>query len=325
MWDVQGASRVAGAKITGEWHAVCGGLGASVAPLIYGHRQDRETQRDCHETRRIIKNRQGNHENGFELASWPLGCHEILPRSALTMKLTQCLVALWAATGLSVAVENSPAKRAGRDDLSIAIIESTLERFTPATIGGWEYFVSLYLMGQYVVYQRTGEQRYMTYIQEWADRWFDEDDQLTIDVDSLDDIQAGNVMLIVYWETGDRKYARAAKHLRDSLTKYPRTSDGAFWHALYWQNQIWADGTFMVNPFLQRYGHILGEKKYVDDETTEQLLAYGDHLRAKNELLYHAWDESHKATWANARTGLAGTQWCRAMGEISSFCASSRA
>ncbi|KAL2210839.1 putative di-trans,poly-cis-decaprenylcistransferase [Sarocladium strictum] len=200
------------------------------------------------------------------------------------------------------------------EDWSVNIIESTMSRFTPDTIGTWEYFVSLYLMGQYVVYKRTGEERYMEYIQAWADRWFDDQGKLNLTVDSLDDIQAGNVMLIVYEETGDEKYKEAAQHIRDSFDTYPRISDGAFWHSFTFEHQIWADGTFMANPFLERWGHMFGEDDYTDNESTKQLNAYAHHLQQENGLLIHAYDESREAEWADPVTGLSEEQWCRAMG-----------
>lgn len=215
---------------------------------------------------------------------------------------------------MMAASTSSLATRVEDEDWSVNIIESTISRFTPDTIGPWEYFVSLYLMGQYVVYKRTGEERYMTYIQEWADRWFDDQRKLNLTIDSLDDIQAGNIMLIVYQETGDDKYAEAARVIRDSITDYPHTSDGAFWHAYYWEHQLWADGTFMINPFLARWGHLFDESEYTDDETTKQILLYGKHLQVSDGLLIHAYDESRSAEWADPETGLSEEKWCRAMG-----------
>ncbi|KAK0384403.1 hypothetical protein NLU13_8490 [Sarocladium strictum] len=201
------------------------------------------------------------------------------------------------------------------EDWSVNIVESTMSRFTPETIGSWEYFVSLYLMGQYMVYKRTGEERYMRYIRDWADRWFDEDGNFTETISTLDNIQAGNVMLIVYAETGDDKYKGAAQVVRDRFNDYPRTSDGAFWHGPTLRHQVWADGSFMANPFLGRWGHMFGESRYTDDETLEQIMVYGDHLQQQDTgLLLHAYDESREAAWADPVTGLSGAQWCRAMG-----------
>jgi hypothetical protein len=50
----------------------------------------------------------------------------------------------------------------GGTDWSVAMVESTITRFTPGTSGGWSYQVGLYLYGQYLVYQRTHDPRYLT-------------------------------------------------------------------------------------------------------------------------------------------------------------------
>jgi unsaturated rhamnogalacturonyl hydrolase len=216
--------------------------------------------------------------------------------------------------GLAASVAAHVARDADNEDWSVNIIESTMKRFTPHTIGKWEYFVSLYLMGQYVVYKRTGEKRYMKYIQDWADRWFDDEGQFNVTINTLDNMQAGNVMLLVYNETGDQKYKDAAQVVRDRFDDYPRTSDGGFWHGPTLKYQLWADGTFMANPFLERWGHMFGESEYADEETLKQIIVYGDHLQQDNGLLLHAYDESRKAKWADPVTGLSEEQWCRAMG-----------
>lgn len=226
------------------------------------------------------------------------------------MRPSQLLHGLW----LAGSVNSLATRRTSGEDHSVNIIESTMARFTAETIGTWEYFVSLYLMGQYVVYKRTGEERYFTYIQDWADRWFDEDGKFNISIQSLDNIQAGNIMLILWDETGEEKYAQAAQVIRDVIDPYPRTSDGGFWHGLPLTGQLWADGTFMINPFLARWGYLFDDEEYTHEEVVKQIIVYGNHLIADNGLLIHAYDETREADWADPETGLSGWQWCRAMG-----------
>lgn len=199
-------------------------------------------------------------------------------------------------------------------DWSVAIVESTMARFTPEAVGDWEYTTGLYLLGQYEVYQRTGDSRYLSYIQEWADRFVDDNGYTNNTFDSLDSMQAGNIFLVMHKETGEAKYKIAARQIRARLSTYPRTQDGGFWHATTWEHQLWADGTFMVNPFLIRYGAVYDDAKYANDETTKQLIVYGQHLQVGNGLLQHAYDESRLAEWANPQTGRSAEQWCRAIG-----------
>ena len=199
-------------------------------------------------------------------------------------------------------------------DWSISIVESTMARKTPDKIGGWGYISGLYMLGQYQVYKRTGDPRYLSYIQEWADRFVDDSGHLNSTLERLDSMQAGNVLLFLHKETGESRYKTAATQIRDRLKTYPRTKDHGFAHFVTREHQLWADGVFMVNPFLARYGAAYDESDYTDDETTHQLIVYGNHLQVSNGLLQHAYDEAREQVWADSETGLSAEQWCRAMG-----------
>lgn len=199
-------------------------------------------------------------------------------------------------------------------DWSVGIVDSTLERFTPDTFEGWQYFSGFYFLGQYEVYKRTGEERYLKFIQGWADRWIDDEGNINVEIHSLDFMQAANVFLVLHKETNDSKYRKAATNVRNLLDDYPRTKDGAFWHAEDLPHQLWADGVFMVNPFLIRYGAQFDDSRYANDEAVKQLKVYGKHLQVENGLLQHAYDESRQEEWADPKTGRSEEQWCRAMG-----------
>jgi unsaturated rhamnogalacturonyl hydrolase len=193
-------------------------------------------------------------------------------------------------------------------DWSVAMVRSTIQRFTPTSIGGWSYPVGLYLLGQYHVYQRTGDPSYLTFIRSWVDRFVDSKGNIGQSFDSLDSMLAGRLLLIMYRETGQAKYETAATKIRTRLDSYPRTSDGGFWHATSdsraWQ--LWSDGTFMALPFLAEYGDV--------DEATRQLIIYASHLQQPNGLMKHAYDEKRVQSWADPTTGLAPEYWCRAIG-----------
>ncbi|MEU5314314.1 glycoside hydrolase family 88 protein [Streptomyces sp. NPDC021562] len=205
---------------------------------------------------------------------------------------------------------------AAATDWSTAVVDSTMARYTPATIGGWSYPVGLYLYGQYLTYRRTHDPRCLTYIKNYVDRFVKSDGSIDQSFNSLDSMQAGRLLVILHHETGQDRYRKAAKKIRDRLNTYPRTSDGGFWHAdtSSRAHQLWADGTYMVNPFLVEYGKEFGDSAATDDEAAKQLAVYGGHLQVANGLLRHAWDESKSASWADPATGLAPEHWCRAVG-----------
>ncbi|GAA1360125.1 glycoside hydrolase family 88 protein [Streptomyces beijiangensis] len=201
-------------------------------------------------------------------------------------------------------------------DWSTAMTDSTMARYTPTTIGGWSYPVGLYLYGQYLTYQRTHDPAYLSYIKSYVDRFVDANGVINQSFNSLDSMQAGRLLVILHHETGQQRYATAAKTVRDRLDTYPRTAEGGFWHAdtSSRAHQLWADGVYMVNPFLVEYGKEFHDSAYADDEAAKQLAVYGSHLQVAGGLLKHAWDESRTAAWSDPTTGLAPEHWCRAVG-----------
>jgi unsaturated rhamnogalacturonyl hydrolase len=205
-------------------------------------------------------------------------------------------------------------------DWSSAVVASTMARETPAQFGGWGYIQALTLWGFYLNYQRTHDPKIMPYIRAWADRFVKADGSVDQSFGNLDSMQGGNILLLLYRETGVAKYRTAAQKIRDRLKTYPRTSDGGWWHSTSAsrRNQLWGDGVFMVLPQLIRYGQWVGDKQYTYDEATRQLTTYFGHLRDDSTgLLRHAWAQDPNdsaATWADKKTGQAPESWCRASG-----------
>ncbi|MCX5094315.1 glycoside hydrolase family 88 protein [Streptomyces sp. NBC_00365] len=222
-----------------------------------------------------------------------------------------------AATAPPTPLPRTPVGRpVAAQDWSVALIDSTMARYTPSTIGGWSYPVGLYLYGQYLTYKRTHDARYLTYIKSYVDRFVSSDGSISQSFNSLDSMQAGRLLTILHHETGQDRYRKAALKIRSRLNTYPRTSDGGFWHAdtSSRAHQLWSDGVYMVNPFLVEYGKEFGDATYANDEAAKQLYVYGNHLQVANGLLKHAYDESKTASWADPATGLAPEHWCRAVG-----------
>lgn len=125
----------------------------------------------------------------------------------------------------------------------------------------------------------------------------------------------GNLLLVLFKETKNERYRKALEAIRQRFDTYPCTEDGAFWHALSRQHQLWLDGMYMSMPFLVRYGKAFGEEKYTSDEAVKQLLIYAKHLNDPSSgLLFHAYDESGKQFWADPVTHHSSIFWCRAIG-----------
>ena len=219
-------------------------------------------------------------------------------------------------------------KRTASIDWSKAMVESTMKRFpTPQDLGSWGYAKSLYLYGQYLVWKRSGDPRYLQYIKAWIDSHIDEagnvfntdkEGKITpIGFTNLDSMLPGNLLLLLHKETKEPKYKLAADQIRKKFDTYKRTTDGGFWHAesksREWQ--LWADGVFMSMPFLVRYGKLYGDSQYANDEATRQLIIYASHLNdPQTGLMFHAYDESGASTWADPKTKHSAEFWCRAIG-----------
>ncbi|WP_405765228.1 glycoside hydrolase family 105 protein [Streptomyces sp. NBC_01538] len=238
--------------------------------------------------------------------------------AALTagMLATAGLVTVTATAPATPLEHTAVARAAAATDWSVAVVDSTTARYTPSTIGGWSYPVGLYLYGQYLTYQRTHDARYLSYIKSYVDRFVKSDGSMDQGFNNLDSMQAGRLLVILHRETGEDRYRKAAKKIRDRLDTFPRTSDGGFWHAdtSSRAHQLWSDGVYMVNPFLVEYGKEFGDSAYANDEAAKQLYVYGRHLQVSGGLLRHAYDESKTASWADPGTGLAPEHWCRAVG-----------
>lgn len=229
------------------------------------------------------------------------------------------ILVIFAATALR-AQELSPAAANRTADLawSQRVVDSTMARYPDAAkFGSWGYQRGLYLFGQYLVYRRTNDPRYLKYIQTWVDAHIDAQGHPDRKINSLDDVMAANLLVVLYQETHEQRYKLAADIFRSRFDDYPRTTDGGFWHATVpsrrWQ--LWLDGTYMAEPFLLRYGKAFHDSDYTDAETVRQLLVYHKHLKATHSgLLYHAYDESGKASWADPHTHHSDYFWCRSIG-----------
>src|SRR5215217_8097420 len=115
-------------------------------------------------------------------------------------------------------------------DWSREMVESTIKRYpTAESLKGWGYAKSLYLYGQYLVYLRTKDRRYLDHVKAWVDLHVDEKGTINRRINAFDYMLPGNLLLLLYKETGEAKYKAAAEQIRRTFDTYPRTKDGGFW------------------------------------------------------------------------------------------------
>ncbi|MGI5506790.1 glycoside hydrolase family 88/105 protein [Lentzea sp. CA-135723] len=214
---------------------------------------------------------------------------------------------------LSLALIAPTPAHAAPSDWSKAVVDSTMKRFTPAELGGWGYTRGLYLYGQYLVYKRTGERKYLDYIKAWVDRFVHADGSIDNSFSNLDAMRSATLLIVLHQETGQAKYKKAADKVRARFTTYPRTADGGMFHATSKTGQLWADGVYMAQPFIAMYAKAYNDP-YGYDEAVRNMRAYYTHLKSDDGLLWHAYDADGSEPWAHSAGKHSSEHWARAIG-----------
>lgn len=124
-------------------------------------------------------------------------------------------------------------------------------------------------------------------------------------------------MLYWYNRTGEEKYKLGADKVYATLQAHPRNNAGGFWHREpVYTDQMWGDGIFMADSFYAQYTSAFD----ADNTTAWDDIVLQYHLLEENcrntttNLLYHGYDESKAADWADPTTGASPLVWNRAVG-----------
>jgi len=187
----------------------------------------------------------------------------------------------------------------------------------------WGYEEGVLLDGIADEWQQTANGAEFRYIKTAVDKYVTKDGTIQMDASGkpfateehqLDNIELGRAILLVYRETKDARYSRAAKFLEDQLAQQPRAANGGYWHKTIYPDQMWLDGSYMAEPFRAEYAATFQQPGDFDDITHQFVLMY-EHMRdPKTGLLKHGWDVSKKMDWADKQTGLSPEVWARALG-----------
>jgi unsaturated rhamnogalacturonyl hydrolase len=178
----------------------------------------------------------------------------------------------------------------------------------------FHYHAGVFLSGMERTYLLCGEEKYNAYIKKWINRYVDENGNITgVDDKTLDDIEPCN-LLIRYVNEGEKRYKKVLDLLTPKFLDWKCNIYGGFWHKEYHPDQMWLDSLYMAGPLAVRYGLLTGQDEYIK-LIKKQLLLMWNNMRDKDTgLLYHAWDVSRKADWADNDTGCSPEVWGRAVG-----------
>ncbi|MCJ8167029.1 glycoside hydrolase family 88 protein [Pontibacter sp. E15-1] len=181
----------------------------------------------------------------------------------------------------------------------------------------WDYTQGLFASAIERVWEKTGDPKYLTYIQAFADTMISADGSIRTYKKSdynIDRVNPGKFLIELYKETGDNKYKMALENLRDQMRTQPRTSEGGFWHKKIYPHQMWLDGLYMGSPFLAQYAVEFNEPALFDEVANQIILVDKHTWDAEKGLWRHGWDESREQKWADPQTGQSPNVWGRAMG-----------
>lgn len=172
-------------------------------------------------------------------------------------------------------------------------------------------------MAMLKVWEQTNDRKYLDYVINWADTIINDKGEIhlyKVETYNIDYINSGKILFDVYKETKNEKYKLAMDRLVAQMKMHPRTLEGAFWHKLIYQHQIWLDGLYMGSPFLARYAVTFDQPELMEDVINQFMICAKHTYDKKTGLYYHAWDESKKQLWANKETGQSPNFWGRSIG-----------
>jgi rhamnogalacturonyl hydrolase YesR len=208
--------------------------------------------------------------------------------------------------------------------LSVRLADTLLARYPDPDafpFRSWCYSQGYVLIGMLKAWRATGDARYLAWAQRYVDKHVAPAGEIpAFRGDSLDDIMTGAVIAEMFAITGEERFRRAAGTIYASMADYPRNADGGFWHGRHLPGQMWIDGVFMGGMFLTRYGDLVAgaaskEREACFDEMARQIVSLAEHCRKSGTGLFlHGYDETRKASWADAATGLSSEVWSEGLG-----------
>ncbi|MCV9885844.1 glycoside hydrolase family 88/105 protein [Metabacillus halosaccharovorans] len=195
--------------------------------------------------------------------------------------------------------------------------ETLMAKFEPELLPPerFHYHQGVFLSGMEKCWRQTNKNKYYDYIKRWVDSHILADGSIMkFNSDELDDIQPGVLLFTLYEQTGDERYKKALFNLVPLLKSWKTNPSGGFWHKEHYPNQMWLDGLYMAGPIAVQFGKTFDQSDYFDMMTYQAILMEKHTKDPDTGLLYHGWDETKEANWADPITGLAPEFWGRAIG-----------
>ncbi|MBQ8501753.1 MAG: glycoside hydrolase family 88 protein [Bacteroides sp.] len=228
---------------------------------------------------------------------------------------TLCLVA-WAFFSLSLTAEHRSS------NLSEQVARSFIERFPDADVIHWKgqpnhfsWQAGYVMFAMEKLWRMTNDSTYYNYVRAYVDKQVMTDGSVPdFDKGALDNFLPGYACLLLYEQTGEKKYALAAEAVRRGFDDYPRTDEGMFTHHRG-TRQVWADGVFMGQIFMARYARTLGHPEDFA-EVVRQLKGIEKLCGRSDGLLAHGWAPKGAESWKRGENGQSPEAWSEGMGWV---------
>jgi len=219
-----------------------------------------------------------------------------------------------------------PREFAGNTPLrwSIRMADSEMGRLGDGLVwkeGGtakWDYTAGLFTLSLLKLNERVNDPRYVAFAENAIGSFITTNGTIhsyKLEDYSLDNINPGKTVLVLYQLTKEERYKKAADLLRAQLDVQPRTGEGGFWHKQRYPHQMWLDGLYMGSPFYAEYAKLFHEPTATFDDVAKQIRLVAAHTYdPASGLFYHGWDETKEQPWADKTTGTSSNFWGRAIG-----------
>ena len=189
----------------------------------------------------------------------------------------------------------------------------TVEQLPPAP--RFHYHQGVYLSGVQRTYLLSDDKDLGDYVKAWIDYYVDDEGKLLhTTMNQFDDMQPAILMFDLYKKTGDERYRKAMDSLVPVIDQWPKNARGGFWHKYDRENQMWLDTLYMIGPFSAMYAKSFGHEYLYESIYQNMNLMRRNITDPKTGLLFHAWDDSKLAPWADPITGTSSQFWGRAIG-----------
>lgn len=206
-------------------------------------------------------------------------------------------------------------------DYAMEACDMMMEKYRPEELpprGHFHYHQGVFLSGMQKTWRLCKKEAYMNYIRDWVDSCLLPDGHpRDYDPKQLDDLQPGILLYPLLDWTGEERYKTTLDILTQHLLEIPRTPSGGIWHkGDSTPDQMWLDGLYMGGPLAAEYGKRFDRPEFISLVVQQALLMQEKTRDPKTGLLYHAYDESKQAEWADPVTGLSPEFWGRSIGWV---------